>query len=47
MIHTQREVSKNIVPELRTFVLKNRVSNFGEKRKVKLSLSNNFLISIH
>jgi len=27
-IYTQREISKNIVIELRTFVLKNRVSIF-------------------
>jgi len=45
-----------IVLELRTFVLKNRVSSFctmfliseqnGEKKKVQLSLSNNILIRI-
>jgi len=49
-----RENSKNIVLELRKFVLKNRVSTYilvsmfsilernGEMRKVKLSLFNNF-----
>jgi len=51
---TRREIFKYNVLELRTFVLKNRVilvSMFsileqnGEKRKVKLSLYNNFLIS--
>jgi len=30
---TQREVSKNIVLELRTFVLKNRVSTFWYQYK--------------
>jgi len=47
----QIEKSKNIVLELRTFVLKNRLSTFWfdvlNIRTNIESLSNNFLISIH